>query len=193
MKLTLIRHIKTSAPEGMCYGQTDVALPTGYEAIHTQMAEQLKDETFDAIFASPLQRCSLLAKTIAGVRPVMYDERLKELNFGRWEEKMWSDIEKLPESKSFFEDYIHVAPPEGESFRKMMLRISEFFIELTRDYADKRVLIVSHGGPIRVFNALISGVEIKRIFDFKVNYAEILTYNVSSEKTPNNVGLIRKP
>ena len=179
MKLTLIRHIKTIAPEGMCYGQTDVVLPQGYEAIHAQLAEQLKDNAFDVIMASPLQRCALLAKAIADDRPVIYDDRLKELNFGDWEETMWSEIEKLPESKRFFDDYIHVAPPNGESFRELMLRITAFFDELTRDYADKEVLIVTHGGPIRVFNALILGIEIKKIFDFKVDYAEILNYEIS--------------
>lgn len=179
MKLTLIRHIKTSAPEGMCYGQTDITLPEGYEIIHAQLAEQLKEDAFDVIFASPLQRCALLAKTIAGERPLIYDERLKELNFGAWEKKMWRDIEKQPESKRFFDDYFNVPPPEGESFREMVLRISEFFEDLKRDYTDKLVLIVSHGGPIRVFNALISGLEIEHIFDFKVDYAEILYYKIS--------------
>lgn len=180
MQITLVRHIKTIAPEGMCYGQTDVALPAGYESIHAQLAEQLKDEPFDALYSSPLKRCALLAKTIASGRPVTFDERLKELNFGDWEEQMWSDIEKLPESKRFFNDYINVAPPEGESFREMILRIRDFFDELKRNCSDKRVLIISHGGPIRIFNAFISHVEIKRIFDFKVNYADILKYNISS-------------
>lgn len=179
MKLTLIRHIKTSAPEGMCYGQTDVALPQGYESIHAQMAERLKNEIFDVLYASPLQRCSLLAKTIAAGQPVIYDDRLKELNFGDWENKMWSDIEKLSESNNFFNDYYNVAPPGGESFREMTLRIRDFFDEMISNYSGKRVLIVSHGGPIRVFNAIISGVEINRIFDFKVNYAEVLNYNIS--------------
>jgi alpha-ribazole phosphatase len=178
MKLTLIRHIKTTAPEGMCYGHTDVALPKGYETMHAQLAEQLEDEAFDVIIASPLQRCALLAQTIAGDRPIIFDKRLKELNFGDWEEKMWRDIEKLPESKRFFEDYINVAPPKGESFREMIFRISAFLDELTRSYADNQVLIVSHGGPIRIINALISGIEIKSIFDFKVDYADILNYKI---------------
>lgn len=166
------------APEGMCYGQTDVALPEGYEKIHAQLLEQFGEVAFDVFMASPLQRCALLAKAIAGDRPVIYDDRLKELNFGDWEKKMWSEIEKLPESKSFFDDYFNVAPPKGESFQELMLRITVFLDELTRDYADKEVLIVSHGGPIRVFNALISGIEIKRIFDFKVEYGDIVKYSI---------------
>ncbi len=179
MKLTLIRHIKTSAPEGMCYGQTDVALPQGHETIHAQLAEQLKDEAFDALYASPLQRCALLANTIAGGRPVILDDRLKELNFGEWERRMWSEIEKLPESKEFFNDYFNVAPPGGESFREMMLRIKAFYDELLQSNPEKHVLVVSHGGPIRIINAIVSGLAIKNIFDCKVSYAEILQHNIS--------------
>jgi alpha-ribazole phosphatase len=173
MKLTLIRHIKTSAPEGVCYGQTDVTLPEGFEITHAQLAEQLKDESFDVIIASPLQRCSLLAKTIADGRPVIYDDRLMELNFGDWENKMWKDIETLPEAAAFFDDYIHVAPPNGESFKAMTNRISNFLTELKTNHPQQSVLIVAHGGPIRVLQGLAESLPLEDYFKREVPYGNI--------------------
>ncbi len=173
MKLTLIRHIKTSAPEGMCYGQTDVALPEGYQTIHVQLAEQLKDEAFDALYASPLQRCALLANTIAAGRPVIFDDRLKELNFGDWENKMWKNIETLPEAAAFFDDYIHVPPPNGESFKAMTNRISQFMAELEANHSQQNVLIVAHGGPIRVIHGLAENLPLEDYFKREVPYGQI--------------------
>lgn len=173
MKLTLIRHIKTSAPEGLCYGQTDVALPQGYEAIHAQLAEQLKNEAFDALYASPLQRCALLANTIAGGRPVIFDERLKELNFGDWENQLWKDIETLPDAAAFFDDYIHVAPPGGESFQQMTDRIAQFMAELKANQSRQNVLIVAHGGPIRVIHGLAENLPLEDYFKREVPYGQI--------------------
>lgn len=173
MKLTLIRHIKTSAPEGMCYGQTDVTLPQGYESIHAQLAKQLKDEAFDALYASPLQRCTFLAQAIAGNRPVIYDDRLKELNFGDWENQLWKDIETFPEAATFFNDYIHVAPPGGESFKEMTDRISLFMAELKTKHPRQNVLIVAHGGPIRVIHGLAEDLPLEDYFKREVPYGQV--------------------
>jgi alpha-ribazole phosphatase len=174
MKITLVRHIKTSAPEGMCYGQTDVELLPGFELQHLKIAELLKSETFDAIWSSPLQRCALLAKAVAKAEnPVNYNHRLKELNFGDWEQKMWNDIEKLPEAKFFFDDYINTAPPKGESFTELKQRINSFLEEIMHQYKYQHILIISHGGPIRAIHALANDTPNNEIFNIQIDYGEI--------------------
>lgn len=178
MKITLIRHIKTTAPKGLCYGQTDVTLPLDFKNEHRKLADQLKNNTYDAIYASPLQRCALLAKEIAGEHPIIYDDRLKELNFGAWENKMWKDIEKLSESKAFFENYIQVSPPKGESFKQMIDRISGFIVDLKANHPKGNILIVSHGGPIRIFHGLSEELDPKSFFQREVSYGEISSLQI---------------
>ncbi|TCO08047.1 alpha-ribazole phosphatase [Natronoflexus pectinivorans] len=183
MQLTLIRHIKTVAPEGLCYGQTDIELPAGYEKVHAKITEKLKDSKFDVIFSSPLQRCKLLAEAISKNRqPIVFDDRLKELNFGEWEQKMWSDIESSAMAKLFFEDYINVAPPGGESFHEMVHRVKLFYDEINREYHGQKILVVSHGGPIRIFIKLIRNIEIKEVFDTRVDYGQLFTLIKISEE-----------
>lgn len=183
MNITLIRHIKTTAPEGICYGQTDVALPADYGPSHQIIANQLNLERFDVVFSSPLQRCALLAKSLK--RDVIFDERLMELNFGSWEMQMWSAIEKHPEGADFFNDYLNIAPPNGESFNELMFRIDNFLDDVTKQHPNKNVLVVTHGGPIRAFHVLINGLKPEDAFNLKVDYGQIFIYSLTNQTDSN--------
>lgn len=175
MQIFLVRHIKTTAPDGLCYGQSDLALPSDYQQAHQEIARQLKNHTFDGIWSSPLTRCSLLAKTIAQdhLLKVQYDVRLKELNFGNWEQKMWSDIETTAEAKKIFNDYLHVKAPNGESFSDLISRVSSFIEALNRCQQYKKVLIVTHAGPIRVIHGLLKQLKPEDFFNYNPGYGEI--------------------
>ena len=50
------------------------------------------------------------------------------------------------------EDFVNVAPTNGESFNQMYLRVSNF-IEMLRNKDFNDVLIVSHSGVIMCFLA----------------------------------------
>ena len=91
MKLFLIRHTSLQVPSGICYGQSDIDVASSFmnEALVTQ--QKLISSPFDAIYASPLQRCLKLANTLNLGEP-MTDNRLMELNFGDWEMSAWDDI-----------------------------------------------------------------------------------------------------
>ncbi len=179
MNITLIRHIKTTAPEGICYGQSDVALPANYESAHQTIVSQLKHERIDAVYSSPLQRCALLAESFN--QNVFFDERLMELNFGRWEMQMWSAIEKSAETAAFFNDYLNIAPPNGESYNELMVRIDAFIEYATKNHLNQNVLVVTHGGPIRAFHVLINGLKPEDAFNLKVDYGQIFRYSLTNQ------------
>jgi alpha-ribazole phosphatase len=50
------------------------------------------DEDFDLVISSPSQRCCLLAEYFKF--DYKTDERLREMNFGNWELKKWTEIPK---------------------------------------------------------------------------------------------------
>jgi alpha-ribazole phosphatase len=176
MHLTLIRHIKTVAPQGMCYGQADIELPPDYEKAHQQIASMINVDGFDAIYSSPLKRCALLAKHIAGKNNVNYDNRLMELNFGDWEQLYWSDIEKTKEAKAFFDNYYNTPPPNGESLYQMKKRVAGFYLDIKHTHNNNKVLIIAHAGTIRMFNSIINNIDTDKIFDFEVEYGQIIKY-----------------
>lgn len=95
MKLWLIRHARVLAPEGICYGASDLAAdPDGTMAAAQNAATQLPRGL--PIYSSPLQRCSALAAKLHKLRPDLgtprSDPRLMEMNFGQWEGYPWADI-----------------------------------------------------------------------------------------------------
>ncbi|WP_026473845.1 alpha-ribazole phosphatase [Alkaliflexus imshenetskii] len=179
MNITLIRHIKTTAPEGICYGQTDVELPAGYKSVHQSIVSQLNHERFDVVYSSPLQRCALLAESFN--QNVIFDERLKELNFGSWEMQMWSAIEKRPEAADFFNDYLNIAPPNGESYNELLFRIDNFLDDIAKRHPNQNVLVVTHGGPIRAFHVLINDLKPEEAFNLKVDYGQIFRYSLTNQ------------
>ena len=84
MDVFLIRHTSVDVPAGTCYGHTDVALRPTFPEEAARVKQQLDTYTFDAVYTSPLSRCTRLA-TYCGYPDALRDDRLKELNMGAWE------------------------------------------------------------------------------------------------------------
>src|SRR5690606_41429550 len=68
-------------------GRTDVVLTDkGIEQANV-VKNQLKDIEFDAIYSSPLIRAANTAEIASNGKKVTQDERLIEVDFGKWEGK----------------------------------------------------------------------------------------------------------
>lgn len=95
------------------------------------------------------------------------DKRIMELNFGDWELKYWEQIPS-PEIQPWYDNYIHVAPPNGESMVEMQHRVYDFFDHLKKKYSDNKILIITHAGVIRLMIQKISEIPIEEIFSIEV-------------------------
>ena len=168
MEIYLVRHIEPLIEKGICYGQLDVSISENYKEQHLQIISNLPND-FDAVFSSPLSRCKLLAENVSSI--VIYDRRLMEVSFGDWEGQKWDDINQT-ELNYWMENYIAVAPPNGESLTNLVNRFSDFITELkTKNYT--KVLIVAHAGIIRCSLNLFNNIPIDKIMMEKVNFGEI--------------------
>jgi len=175
--ITLLRHVKTTAPEGICYGQSDLELAEGYPAMHREIASRLANTHYSAIYTSPLTRCKTLAQEL--LRPGVSckpDERLMELNFGEWEQKPWRDIETSAHARRFFDDFVETTPPGGESFRMLANRVGSFLSEKRAEHTGHSILVVTHGGPIRAFRAIIENLPLKEAFNMNVPFGGFFTF-----------------
>lgn len=101
--------------------------------------------------SSPLGRAREtmeLARTAAGLAAGGYrqDARLAEISFGRWEGFTIAELRRgSPDAVEQRErDKWGFAPPEGESYATMSIRIREWYDALTRD-----TVAVAHGGTLR--------------------------------------------
>jgi alpha-ribazole phosphatase len=172
MKITLIRHTAVDVPPGICYGQTDVPLKDTFGQEAETVAARLKNESFDKVYTSPLSRCVRLA-TYCGYAGATRDDRLKELNFGKWEMQSFEQI-KDPGLQEWFNDYFNVPAPEGESFKMQLERLSDFFNEL-KQHDFNHVAIFAHGGILTCAQLYSGDLSMENAFSVLPPYGGIIT------------------
>ena len=121
MKIYIVRHGITVWNElKKVQGCADIHLAPQGRSLAEKTGEALRDVPFDICFTSPLHRARETAALILGERagqiPVIPDERIREINFGVLEGKVFKDQEGniLNEDlKTFFKDPWNYKRPEG--------------------------------------------------------------------------------
>ena len=169
MEVLLIRHTTPAVEKGICYGQTDLLLADSYLEEFKHIQKELQAESFPMIYSSPLTRCSRLAEHLSS--NVIFDERLKELNFGTWEMLAWSDIDQK-ELNHWMQDFDHVQVPNGESYMELQQRSIQFIEEKKKELDS--IVVVTHAGVIRSLWAYANQISLKKSFDLKLNYGDHL-------------------
>ena len=162
MTLWLIRHAQPLIASGICYGATDVpASESATQAAASSLALELPPGT--RVISSPLLRCEQLTQALQALRPDLsshLDERLKEMNFGRWEGQRWDaiDREELDAWTTAFETW---RCGGGECVRDVMERVACAWDE-TRRQAGPTAWI-THAGVIRAAALIAQGL--RRVAD----------------------------
>ncbi|EIC31560.1 MULTISPECIES: alpha-ribazole phosphatase [Methylomicrobium] len=166
MDIYLIRHTRTATEIGLCYGQTDVALSPGFSEELAALRQKLPASVeCCAVYSSPLTRCMQLAETLSP--SVIVDDRLLELNFGRWEGRRFDEIE--PDLLSRWTgNFVETAPPDGESFTDLCERVGGFWQELLSQ-PHEQVLIVTHAGAIRALLARVLDLPPANAFQLRID------------------------
>ena len=146
MEIVMIRHTRVDVPPGTCYGQTDVAVADTFVQEATVTKTSLDAcAPFDAVYSSPLSRALKLAAFCGYTQPIT-DDRLKEISMGDWEMKQFDSIrdERLQDC---YDDFLNVAPTNGESYPMLYARVASFLDELrTKSYG--KVAVFAHGGVL---------------------------------------------
>jgi len=164
----MLRHTQPDIAVGICYGQLDLDVGPGFERDACAAYEQLPN--FDIVITSPLKRCLKLATYVSERAGLAYrvDNRLKEMDFGRWEGKLWDEIPRV-EIDSWANDFMHAKPHGGESVQDMQQRVERAL--QTHDERDGVVLLVTHLGVMRC--ALARGIS-GAAYDLKVPYGGLI-------------------
>jgi alpha-ribazole phosphatase len=183
MPVYLIRHAKPLAVEGLCYGSSDVEV--GDCAVDAARIRTLLPESVDACYSSPLKRCRRLAETLYGEQ-VVYEPRLQELHFGAWELQPWLDIDGL-ELAIWSADVCANAPPHGECFAALAVRVQAFLAELP--LSDTQV-VITHAGVIRAVLAQALALPLAESFRLRVDYAGVSQIDFAA--APPSVGFINR-
>ncbi len=172
--LTFIRHTKTVAQPGICYGQADIDLaPTCHDEMNVVL-EKIKHLQPQFMVSSPLLRCTKLASFLEKHIELSFqvDERIKEVSFGEWELKPWDEINQ-PKLFEWTKAYEDTPPPGGESFNMLLNRFDSFWNEIWQNEA-KEVFLITHDGILR--SALVKALKLnsRQVFSFNLSYGTII-------------------
>lgn len=161
MEIYLLRHGQTLKPRTYT-GSTDVELSLEGSQQVSDLSPLFEQLEFEYCFSSPLVRCRQTVSLLAIDSPCSFDESLREIDFGVWEGLSFDEVQasypdQLDKWVSEGEDFIF---PGGEKIRTFNARITRWFDNLlTKKF--NRVLIVAHGGVIRIGICHLIGIDLK--------------------------------
>ncbi len=161
-RIIAIRHGETAWNVGTrIQGHTDIALNmTGLQQA-AQVADALRDEAVDAIYASDLLRAWQTASAIAHATqaPLHAEQNLRERSFGRFEGKTYAELEtEFPQdSLRWRQRDPDWAPPAGESLASMRTRIASTATRLAQQHPGGQIVLVAHGGVLDQLYRLATG------------------------------------
>jgi alpha-ribazole phosphatase/probable phosphoglycerate mutase len=134
----------------------------GREQAHA-LADLVGAEKIGAVYTSPLSRARETAEIVAarvGLKVVALPE-LREVDTGSWSGLSRADVEaRFPEGFAHWRSG-GSAWENGESYDEMAERVIGALRKIAEDHPDGRVLVVSHGGPIRAIHAAAEGLAIQ--------------------------------
>lgn len=170
MKLYLIRHTSVDVPKGVCYGYSNVGLKSSFPQEADKVLQGIEGLDFDAVFSSPLSRCTRLAH-YCDFKKAILDVRLKELNFGDWEMKAWDEI-KDPNLENWYQDWLNNPATNGESFMNQYQRFSSFMADLPPKA--NNIAVFTHGGIINCARVYAGTATFENVFDDTPDYGSVV-------------------
>ncbi|PHN18398.1 alpha-ribazole phosphatase family protein [Pseudomonas sp. ICMP 460] len=181
LHLDLLRHGETELGGGLRGSLDDALTAKGWQQMRDAVVAQAP---WDRIVSSPLQRCARFAEEL-GARlsvPVSVEKALQELHFGAWEGQsaaalMQTDAEGLG---LFWADPYSFTPPEGEPVSDFAARVLGAVSRLHQAYAGERVLLISHGGVMRLLLAQARGLPREQLLNVEVSHGALFSLHVAA-------------
>jgi ribonuclease H / adenosylcobalamin/alpha-ribazole phosphatase len=162
----LLRHGATElSAERRFSGRVDVALTKeGVRQAKLAASRLAAEPEVDVVVTSPLQRARHTAEAVAEATgaALIVDDDLVEADFGAWQGLTFAEASaRWPEELAAWLISPDAAPPGGESFAIVALRVLAALDRLIESHRHARAVVVSHVTPIKtlVCRALLAPPE----------------------------------
>lgn len=181
-KFFLIRHGEVANNADKCYnGHNDVDLSAEGLSQMEAIADRLKTEPIKAVY------CSDLIRTVKGGRiiaekhslKIISLQKLRELNYGRWDGKKLDDIKRLypKELKARYDDIVNYRIQGGETLIELNNRILQVIKDIINKHKGESIAVVSHGGVNRIILLWALNIDLKNFHRIQQNYAALNIVN----------------
>ncbi|MFT4008137.1 MAG: histidine phosphatase family protein [Lacrimispora sp.] len=166
LKIYLMRHGETEwNRKKKIQGQADIPLNESGESAARGAARGMRGIPFDLVYTSPLERARKTAQIVVAGReiPIVEDDRLMEISYGKGEGQSLYLIQMLPFlrlHRYFANPCVYVPPRGGETYEQLRERCRDFLekeicpLEGMLDH----VLVTAHGALIREMICIINNI-----------------------------------
>jgi probable phosphoglycerate mutase len=138
-------------------------------------AEKLQSEDIDVVYASPILRAKQTAEayTKRAGKEIIFDDRLKEITSGNWEETTQFDPAVKNERDAYKnlpveERYVFKRGETGESWKDLDERTQDFLNEVVAKHPGKTIAVFSHQGTgssmIKILKGLSNQQAVASVF-----------------------------
>ena len=179
--LILTRHGETDLNvAGLMSGQSDVAKLTKNGIAQAKgLGKALLRWDIDLIYSSTLKRARRTAEIINESlgKEIIFLDDLRERNWGVLEgesvDEVFEKLEKLDFQKRF-----RFKPEGGESWLEFEKRLLVCLEDVVMQNQGKTVLLVSHGGVVKVLIPLIKKLPREETFDLKIHNTSLTIFKI---------------
>jgi len=186
--IDLMRH---GEPEGGARYRGQLDDPLSALGWQQMRAATMNVPPWQQIISSTLSRCADFAKELADSHaiPLKLDAQFTEIDFGDWEGKTATELEQQDKAAfyAFYDDPVRNTPTNGESLADFQWRIQQAWKALLETHTDQHILLVAHGGVIRMILAEVLSMPLEAMFRIQVPYAalsRIVIHNEGAQRYP---------
>lgn len=153
LELYIVRHGQSQAnSSNVIQGQSSTPLSELGLRQASALATAFHDLAFDAVYSSDLERAMQTAQIAVPDQTPIPCASLREWNLGVFQGLTYEEVAvRYPvEWAAFKNASIDAVVPDGESAQEITKRLVAFTEEIVAKHQSGRVLLVSHGGAIRI-------------------------------------------
>ena len=174
-RIYLVRHGQVEGHEEKRYnGQINVSLTQLGTAQSGRVCVCLGKTSLAAVYSSDLDRSRYCAELIAKAHDLTVSvlEPLRELNFGEWEGRAWTELQDAHSDdwRARLQDMVNFQVPGGESLQEAADRVRPVIQEIIANHPGGDVALVAHGGVNRIVLLDAIGASLEQAFSIEQDF-----------------------
>ncbi|KPA21737.1 Alpha-ribazole phosphatase [Shimia sp. SK013] len=179
-ELHLVRHGPTHAKTMV--GWSDLPADLSDTAALSRLSDVLP--TDGIVISSDLTRTITTADAIQGSRTRLpHDADLREIHFGDWELKKFTDIEAEDPDRirAYWEHPGDVRPPNGESWNDVTTRVDRGIDRLLTNHAGQKLIVVVHFGVILTQIQRAERLTASEVFAHRIDNLSVTSIHIDDD------------
>lgn len=163
MEIYITRHSKTIwNQEHRLQGWQDSPLLQEGREDAVALHHRIKELPISICYSSPITRAKETSKILFPSTEILYDDRLKEMNFGDYEGCFVKDLLKKEDYyRLWHQPSEDLSLPNGETFLDVQNRLLDFLHDLYNKHEKDTVFLTMHGMAFIVLRAIMTNTKIE--------------------------------